>query len=143
MGLNAISYEENGPKALNYFNKSLKISEETQNPISAFLTLWNLGMTFSYDCQFEKGEGCFKKCFEMSNAVNNLLGMSASKSILSTWNYLHQGKINIASSALEESLKAAEKSGDIYAKGLAYTGYGYLSYIKRSLSESEDNLLKL
>ena len=142
LGVYAIAYEENFPKALAYLNKALAISIETQNPISAYLSLWNLGLQFSWDCQFEKGEDCFKQCFEMSNAVNNLLGMSASKSILSIWNYLHQGKIGLASPALEESLKVAEKSNDIYAKGLAYSGCGYLSFIKGSLTESEDFLLK-
>jgi class 3 adenylate cyclase/tetratricopeptide (TPR) repeat protein len=142
MGLYEITYEENFPKALKFLDEALKMSQETQNPISAYLTLWNLGMHFSWDCQFEKGEDCFNKCFEMSHAVGNFLGMSASKSILSTWNYLYQGKTELASETLEESLRVAEKSGDIYAKGLAYAGYGYLSYIKGSLTESEGNLLK-
>jgi len=142
LGVYAIGYEENYPKALAYLNKALKISIETQNPISAYLSLWNLGLHFSWNCQFEKGEDCFKQCFEMSNSVNNFLGMSASKSILSIWNYLHQGKIGLASPTLEESLKVAEKSNDIYAKGLAYSGCGYLAFIKGSLTESEDNLLK-
>jgi len=142
LGVYAIGYEENYPKALKYLNKALKISIETQNPISAYLSLWNLGLYFSWDCQFEKGEDCFKQCFEMSNAVNNYLGMSASKSILGMWNYLHQGRIDLATPALEESLKVAKKSDDIYAKGLAYSGCGYLAYVKGSLTESEDNLLK-
>ena len=142
LGVYALGYEENVPKALSYLNKALKISIETQNPISAYLTLWNLGLLFSWDCKFEKGEDCFKQCFEMSNSVKNFLGMSASKSILSAWNYLHQGKIDLATPALEESLRVAKKSDDIYAKGLAYSGYGYLEYVKGSFCESEDNLLK-
>ena len=99
-------------------------------------------MHFSWDGQFGKGEDCFQQCFEMSKFVSNFLGMSASNSILSLWNYLPQGKIGPASTALNESLRVAEKSGDIYARGLAYAGCGYLEYIKGSLTESEDNLLK-
>ena len=142
LGVYAIAHEENFPKSLKYLNDSLKISEEIQNPISSFLTLWNLGLHYSWDCQFEKGEGYLKTCFEMSNSVNNLLGMSASKSTLCNWSYLNQGRIDLASSAIEDSLKIAEKSGDIYAKGLAYTGSGYLSYIRGSMTKSEDHLLK-
>jgi class 3 adenylate cyclase/tetratricopeptide (TPR) repeat protein len=142
LGVYAIGYEENFPKAIKYLNKALKTSEETQNPISAYLSLWNLGMHFSWDCQFKKGEDCFNKCFEMSNAVKNSLGMSASKSVLSMWNYLHQGRIDLAITAIENSLRVAEKGGDIYAKGLAYSAYGYLSYVKGSFTEAENNLLK-
>ena len=36
----------------------------------------------------------------------------------------------------------AEKTDDIYAKGLAYSACGFLLYIKGSITETEDNLLK-
>lgn len=142
LGVYAIAYEENSSKALNYLNKVLEISKVTRNPISTYLTLWNLGMHFSWQCEFSKGENYFKNCYEMSNAAKNSLGMSASKSVLSMWTYLHQGKIGLAETALKEALDISRKSGDIYAKGLAHCGYGNLLYLKGSLDASEDYLQK-
>ena len=46
----------------------------------------------------------------MSYAVKNLLGISASKSTLCMWNYLHQGKIHIAQQEISESFKIAKRS---------------------------------
>ena len=55
---------------------------------------------------------------------------------------MHQGKINLASQEIAESLKMAEETDDIYAKGLAYSVYGFLLYIKGNLTEAEGYLLK-
>jgi len=142
LGVHAFAYEESNEKGLKYLNEALRISKKTQNPISEFLTLWNLGLFFSWNCQFKEGADCFDKCYEMSQAVNNFLGITASKSTLCMWNYLHQGKINFASQEIAVSLKIAEETDDIYAKGLAYSAYGFLLYIKGNLTEAEDYLLK-
>jgi tetratricopeptide (TPR) repeat protein len=142
LGVHTFAYEENSEKGLKYLNEALSISRKTQNPISEFLTLWNLGLFFSWNCQFKEGADCFDKCYEMSRAVNNFLGISASKSTSCMWGYLQQGKINLASLEIAESLKMAEETDDIYAKGLAYSAYGYLLYIKGNLTEAEDYLFK-
>jgi tetratricopeptide (TPR) repeat protein len=142
LGVHAFGYEENSDKGLKYLNEALRISRKTQNLISEFLTLWNLGLYFAWDCQFKEGADCFEKCYEMSRAAKNFLGISASKSTNCMWNYLHQGKINLASQEIAESLKMAEETDDIYAKGLAYSAYGFLLYIKGNLMEAEDYLLK-
>jgi class 3 adenylate cyclase/tetratricopeptide (TPR) repeat protein len=142
LGVHAFGYEESSEKGLKYLNEALRISRKTQNLISEFLTLWNMGLFYSWNCQFKEGADCFGKCYEMSRAVNNLLGISASKSIICMWNYLHQGKITLASQEIAESLKMADKTDDIYAKGLAYSACGFLLYIKGSITETEDNLLK-
>jgi len=142
LGVHAFAYEESSEKGLKYLNEALRISRKTQNFISEFLTLWNLGLFFSWNCQFKEGADCFDKCYEMSRAVNNFLGISSSKSTICMWNYLHQGKISLASQEIAESLKMAEETDDIYAKGLAYSAYGFLLYIKGNLTEAEDYLLK-
>jgi len=142
LGVHAFGYEENGEIGLKYLNEALRISRKTQNLISEFLSLWNLGLYYAWNCQFKDGADCFDKCYEMSRAVNNFLGISASKSTNCMWNYLHQGKINLASQEIAESLKMAEETDDIYAKGLAYSAYGFLLYIKGNLMEAEDYLLK-
>jgi tetratricopeptide (TPR) repeat protein len=141
LGVYAFAYEESREKGLKYLNEALRISRKTQNPISEFLTLWNLGLHFSWNCQFKEGADCFDKCYQMSRAANNFLGISASKSTICMWNYLHQGKIGLAFQEIAASLKMAEETDDIYAKGLAYSAYGFLLYIKGNLTETEDYLL--
>ena len=112
LGVHAVGYEERVETGLKYLNEALRISKKTKNPISAFLTLWNLGLFFSWNCQFKEGADCFDKCYEMSRAVNNFLGISASKSIICMWNYLHQGKINLASQEIAESTLTLHKNLD-------------------------------
>jgi tetratricopeptide (TPR) repeat protein len=142
MGVFCLWFPEDYEKAYRYLNEALRISETTKDKISSFLTCWNLGWHYSWDCQFEKGEEYFKKCLAMSEAVNNLLGISSVKSTVSAMNFLFQGKIDLATQTIKDSLVVAEKSGDNFAKGLAYSSNGLLGYIKGVIHNTEDSLLK-
>jgi class 3 adenylate cyclase/tetratricopeptide (TPR) repeat protein len=142
MGAFQIWYEEDHPKGVQYLNEVLRFSERTPKGISYFLTTWNLGWFFSWDCQFAKGGEYFQRALEMSKAANNPLGISSTNSTLSGINYIVQGKIDLAFKTTEESLRVVEESGDIYAQGLAYSSYGLSCYLKGDFEQAERFLLK-
>jgi len=141
-GAFSIWFEEEYIKGLEYLNEALRISKITKDKISFWFACWQLGGYFSSNCQFVEGTKYLDKCLEMSEVVNNLLGISSVKSVLSMWTYLFQGEIDLASQTTKESLLMAERLGDIYAKGLAYSSNGILSYIKGRFHKTEDYLLK-
>jgi class 3 adenylate cyclase/tetratricopeptide (TPR) repeat protein/ribosomal protein L40E len=138
----SIWFEEDYIKGHKFLNKALKISEKTKDKISFWLACWQLALLHSWNCQFVKGSEYFEKCLQMSISNNNLLGISSVKSTLSSMNYLFQGRIDLAYQVTEDSLHVAEKSGDIFAKGVAYSNNGILSFISGIYDKTEDNLLK-
>ena len=135
-------FEEDYTKGLGYLNEALRVSKVTNNMIFFWHACWQLGVYFLIDCQFSKGGEYFEKCLEMSKAVDNLLGISSVKSAVALWSHLSQGKIDLASQRIEEALRMAEKSGDIYAKGLAHTSSGILFYMKGLYEKAKNDLLK-
>ena len=64
------------------------------------------------------------------------------KITLAVWNYIFQGKINLAFEITKEALDLAEKSNDILLKGLTHSAYGSVCYFKGLFDEAESHLLK-
>jgi tetratricopeptide (TPR) repeat protein len=142
LGTYYIWVEEDYSKGSQYLSEVLKIAEETGDGFALWYANHYLAFALSYNCRFEQGVKYFKKSLNLSEAANNLLGMVMGKSNTSTWNYIFQGKINLAVQTSLESLKLAEESDDIYAKGAAYSSYGVSCYCKGLFPEAEDNLLR-
>jgi len=135
-------FEEKTAEGLEYLRKALNVSERIGSMLYYFNTCWQIGTYFSWDCQFSEGRKFYEKCLELSKATEGLLGISAVNSALCIWNYLNEGNIELASQAARNSLIAAEKSEDVYARGLAYSTQGILSYFRGILDEAEEDLLK-
>jgi len=92
--------------------------------------------------EFAKGVEYFDKSLEMSKAADNPLGISSVKSTVTGINYIVQAKIDLALKTSQESLRVAEKVGDVYAQGLAYSSYGLSSYLRGDFDQAESFLLK-
>lgn len=76
----------------------------------------------------------------ISETGNNLIGTVTAKSNISAWNYMLSGKINLALESSLESVRLAEDSGDIYAKGVAYGSHGLSCFCKGLLDQAKKNL---
>jgi tetratricopeptide (TPR) repeat protein len=133
--------EENYEKATEAFTKAINISEGIGNIVAHVLANFWLGATFGYNCEYEKAENYFRKAIDINVAANNLWGVIAGKSTL-TWCCCYiSGKIDKGFKIIEETLRSAEESGDIYSKAVAYTNYGHLCFGKGYLGEAEKHLL--
>lgn len=82
------------------------------------------------------------KSLEINVAVNSLWGVSVVKSVIASWVYGFQGKIDQSYRTSEEGLRIAEESGDIFSKAYAYFSHGCACYYKGFLDKAEENLSK-
>jgi class 3 adenylate cyclase/tetratricopeptide (TPR) repeat protein len=142
IGLYSLWVKEAYSEGFRYLNEALKISEETKDFISFWLTSYNLGWYLSWNCEFERGLEYFKKCLDLSTAANNLIGTATAKGTMSATNFVVQGKIDLAYQTSKESLRLAEDSGDIFVKAFAYTAHGISCYFKGLFDQAEDYLPK-
>ncbi len=141
MGLYSLWVEEDYSKGFQYLNQALKISDEVKDNVSLWVSSFYLGATDSWNCKFKRGLDYFRKCFDLSELTNNLIGITFVKSALANC-YAFQGKIDLAYQESIEAFQLAEESGDIFAKGPAYISYGTSCYYKGLFDEAEDKLSK-
>ena len=134
--------EEDIPQSCRIFEESLKIADEVQNIVTLSMGSFWFGFPLSFDCQFERAATYFQKAIDINAFVNNLWGVAAMTSNLAVWCHFFSGKIEQCMKATGEAVEVAEKSGDIFSKGMAYTSYGFAHFGKGFLGEAEKNLLK-
>jgi len=134
--------EENVSEGIKYLNESLKISEKTSNYLSLGVASFFLGMTLSWNCEFEEALHHFKRSLDLSLMAKNSVVTFFSKNNMSTFNLAFQNKIDLAHQTCKEALKIAKESGDTYFEGAAHSGYGTCCYLKGLFDEAENNLLR-
>jgi class 3 adenylate cyclase/tetratricopeptide (TPR) repeat protein len=133
---------EDFPEATKYLEKSLIISEELKDIVSLASGNFWLGLTLTYNCEFEKAFDHLKRAIDINMAANNLWGSSSVKGVLSFFSYHFQGQINLGYKTSYEATRIAEEVGDIYSKAMAYTCHGISYYGKGNLIEATQYLLK-
>jgi len=134
--------EEDYSQAFLYLNKAFNISKKVNDDTSLWFASFFLGIARSLNCEFENGLEYFRKALGLAIKADNLIMIAFAKSLMSTFNYIFFGKIDLAYEMSQESLRLAQKSGDIYLKGMAYSSYGMACYSKGLFEEAENNLLK-
>ena len=142
LGIYSIYVEEDFSKAFQYLKDVLEIAAKVGDYVSLGFTCYYLGVSLSLNCEFEDGLGHFKKLHDLSALANNPVAISNTDSSQSAFNYVFQGKIGLAHQTSEESLKLAEETDDIYAKGMACSSYGISSYCRGEFHQAESYLLK-
>jgi class 3 adenylate cyclase/tetratricopeptide (TPR) repeat protein len=142
LGIHSIWVKEDYSKGAQYLEKVLKISEETGDSYALWYANHYLGIAFSYDCDFDRSLEHLKKSLIISEKRNNLIGMVMAKSNIGAWSYALSGKIDHAIEINIDSLRMAEDSGDIYAKGVAYGSHGLSCYCKGLFDEALESLQK-
>jgi class 3 adenylate cyclase/tetratricopeptide (TPR) repeat protein len=142
VGLYNLWGKEDYSKASKYLHEVINISEEEKDYISLWMTCLNLGWNLSYNCEFEKGLKLLRRALDLSLASKNLMGIEFCKNVINSMNYLLQGKIDFACRGSSESLELAEKSGDIFLKGISHCSYGTSCYFKGFFEKAKDYLVK-
>ncbi|MBL7178241.1 MAG: hypothetical protein ISS66_20650, partial [Desulfobacteraceae bacterium] len=120
---------------------ALRISEKTGGHNTFFLSSFYLGYCTSSSCEFERGIQHLNKMLEMSKVGRDLSNLSFING-LTAYIYIYQGRIDLAYQRSEESLRLAEKIGDMYVKGMAYSCYGASCYCKGLFDKAENSLSK-
>jgi len=138
-----ISYvEEDFTEGLGYLNNAVSISTEIGDYYSLWLACYFTGVNLSYTCEFEKGLESFKKSLDMAVASNSPIGISTVKSTICYGVYISRGELDLGFQESKDSLRMAQKSGDIRAMGIAHLAYGCCCYYKGLSDEAENSLLK-
>ncbi|PQP35192.1 hypothetical protein C6A37_03845 [Desulfobacteraceae bacterium SEEP-SAG9] len=133
--------EEDFSSASEYYEKSLKIGKELNDPLSLVLGNNMMGAGLSSIGEFDKALHCFEKALEINVVANSLWGIAAIKAWIAV-NYHRRGDISLGYESSKEALRIADESGDIYSKGHAYTAHGSSYFYKGYIEEAKEYLLK-
>jgi tetratricopeptide (TPR) repeat protein len=133
---------EDFPKALEYYEKAIKIGEELNDLITLVLANTFMGNFLSHSGEFEKSLSYFEKALEINVMANVPWGISAIKAWIAIDVYRFKGKIDLGYETSADALRLADESGDIYSKAHAYTAHGWSYNCKGYLNEAEKYLLK-
>ena len=142
LGSHAFSVEEDYSKGFDYLIEGVKSSEKTGSLFYLWQACYFLGLSLSWNCEFEKGLEYFERSLKLSEMGGNLGGIAFVKGTMSAHNYGLRGKNDLAYKLSKESLQAANESGDSYNKGMAYSSYGTSCYFKGLFSEAENAFLQ-
>ena len=142
LAFNYHAVDEDYPKALEYYEKAIKIGEELNDLLTLVLANNFMGDCISANCEFKKALIFYEKALGINVMVNVLWGVVAVKTHIIKWVYSRMGNVELAYQTSQEVLKIADESGDILSKGLANFALGVSYYLKGYLKEAEEHLLK-
>ncbi len=142
LGLYYYAFNEDYPKALEYYEKAIKIGEELNYFLTLILANVCMGCCLSDNGEFEKALPCFEKALGINVMTNAQWGIAVLKVSIINWVYARLGNIELAYQTSKETLKISDESGDIYSKGHANCALGFSYYLKGCLKEGEEHLLK-
>jgi tetratricopeptide (TPR) repeat protein len=134
--------EEDLPTAINYLEKALSISAETEDHVTTVLANYFLGQTLAFNSEFDKAIHHMKKALEVNIAANSLWGISMIKSFISIFIHFYQGNIDLGYKTSGEAIQIAEESADIVSKAMAYVSHGVSYWGKGLFEEGIELLLK-
>ena len=133
--------KENVAGAFEYLEAAVKMARDLNDNDSLSTASFRLGFSCAFMCQFEKAIDCFEQVFQIMKASNILWGMSAAKSYQSLFCFFFLGRLGRAQDCVEEAIRFAEESGDIYSKALAFTAAGWIGFAKGDLEKAEKTFL--
>jgi tetratricopeptide (TPR) repeat protein len=133
---------EDYPKALEYYEKALKIGEELNDLLTLVLANDFIGLCLCETGEFEKALSCYEKALEINIMTNAQWGIVAAKMNIVVFVYANLGNSELAYQTSQEALRIGNESGDIYSKAFANLALGVSYYLKGCLKEAEDHLLK-
>jgi tetratricopeptide (TPR) repeat protein len=136
------SANEDYPKALEYYEKAIKIGQDLNDLLTFVLANNCMGVCLSDNGEFEKALSYYEKSLEINVMTKVQWGIVALKTNIILWVYGRMGNVELAYQASQETLRIANESGDIWSKGLANFALGLSYYWKGCLKESEEHLLK-
>ena len=136
LGTYSYLVQEDFTESFDYLEKSLKISEESNDVVSAlFANFWS-AIVRSVNCEHKRAIRHIEKALEINEKAESLWGISVIKSNLSYFVYYFQGRIDRSYQVSNEALQAAKKSGDIFSKAMAFVSHGIACYGKGLFEEA-------
>jgi tetratricopeptide (TPR) repeat protein len=141
-GYNYHFVDEDIPRALEYYEKAIKIGNELNDLLTLVLANNYMGWCLSDNGEFEKALPFFEKALEINVMANVQWGIVAIKTNIIIFVYVNLGNVQLAYQASQEALRIANESGDIYSKGFANLAFGFSYRLNGRLKEAEEHLLK-
>lgn len=89
-----------------------------------------LGNAFSFHCDFKNAQQHYNNAISFLQDFNSDIGIAMFKGALSFMEHGFSGDIDKAYQIGLEAVKLADKSNSNFAKGVAYTSYGFALYYK-------------
>jgi tetratricopeptide (TPR) repeat protein len=138
LGFNYHFVDEDYPKALEYYEKALKIGEELNDLLTLVLANDFIGLCLCETGEFEKALSCYEKALEINVMTNTQWGIVAVKMNIIVFVYANLGNSKLAYQTSQEALRIGNASGDIHSKGFANlalgVSYNHLIYYKKAIS---------
>lgn len=136
------------PKALEYYQQSLKIREEIENKKGIAASLYNIAYAYFYLTDYPKALDYFKQTLIISEEVENKIFMADALKRMG-YIYAQQGNKSKAVDAYERALRINEEISDstgianiLVSIGMFYSSQGdyskALEYVQKSLTISEE-----
>lgn len=141
LGLYSHWIEEDNQRARRFLTKALRNTSRTGDDVSMWFANFFLGIVLSWACEFDEGLKYFEKSLEMSEKTPYNIGALFARGNMSAFNYIFNGKIDLAYRTASDLLQLVEKSGDIYVKAMAYASYGASCFCRAIFDRSEQCLL--
>jgi len=141
IGSHYLWVEEDSHKGLQFIDKATTIAEEVADHLSLWLALYQSGSFLPFISEFKDAHKRLKQCLDFSLLANNPMGIAYSKGSISIC-YQLEGKMNDAYQVAQETLTLAQKTGDAWIKGMAYSAYGTSCYNKGLFDEAKTYLLE-
>ena len=142
LGFYYATVNEDYPKALEYYEKAIKIGEELNDLLTLVLANNFMGDCISDNGEFEKALPFYENALRINVMTNVQWGIVAQKAHRINGVYGRLGNVELAYQASQEALRIADESGDIWSKGLANFAHGCSCFLKGCLKEAEEHLLK-
>lgn len=129
-------------KAIEVCEKSLSLSERIDYPIIKAQTLFVLGMSYWYRFEnAEKSIAYLKESLELYRAENFDTGVVFTTVVLAAI-YQTSDDLAKASQLLDESMSAAERSGNNLARSIALVNYGRLKFAEGDYAQAKELCLQ-
>jgi tetratricopeptide (TPR) repeat protein len=130
LGTYSYLVQENFSEAFNNLELALMISEELNDNVSSLFANFWLAIIRSVNCEYEKALYNIEKALEINIGAESQWGISIIKSNLSLFIYYFQGKVIKSYQTSSDAMQAANQSGDIFSKAMAYVCHGISCYGK-------------
>ena len=126
MGVSKYLNSDN-PKALEYYQRSLKIAEEIGDKTGMASTIGNIGIIFYYQGDYPKALEYYQRSLKITEEIGDKTGMA--NAILNIGNiYKDQGDYPKALEYYHRSLKINEEIGDIKGMSTTIVNIGIIYY---------------
>ncbi|MGI9570012.1 MAG: hypothetical protein ACR2PH_09825, partial [Desulfobulbia bacterium] len=142
VGTYSLMIEGNYPKAIQYLQDAIRIAEKTEDRLSLSLANHWIAHALAESCEFSSALLHLEKVMEINVAANVTWAIAAMQGCISMTVYNNQGRADLGIELSRKNLKFADEYGDAWSRAEAHTYYGSSCYLKGSLDEAEEYLLK-